>query len=184
MNAWNWGALVLILLVFGLACALGAWSATRPADLGTGQPAVPDHGWDPRPRHHREVIVEGNGATTLLVLTGGLLAIAGGGPLTALVFEAVDRREPADESMDGAAAVLRGGTWIGGLERAAIYATLVAGWPEGLAVVLAVKGLGPLPRAACGGGRRPHRRRRALHHRHLHQRALGGRLRGVVQMVR
>ena len=79
------------------------------------------------------------------MLTGGLLAIAGGGPLTALVFEAVDRREPADESLDGAAAVLRGGTWIGGLERAAIFATLVAGWPEGLAVVLAVKGLGRYP---------------------------------------
>ncbi len=154
MNAWNWGALVLILLVFGLACALGAWSARArriwaPASLlllitaGILAAAPP------------EVIVEGNGATTLLVLTGGLLAIAGGGPLTALVFEAVDRREPADESLDGAAAVLRGGTWIGGLERAAIYATLVAGWPEGLAVVLAVKGLGRYPelRAAEDGVR-------------------------------
>ena len=37
---------------------------------------------------------------------------------------------------------LRGGTWIGLLERIAIAATLWAGWPEGLAVVLAVKGLG------------------------------------------
>jgi len=154
VNAWNWGALVLILLVFGLACALGAWSARArriwaPASLllliTAGILAAAP----------REVIIEGNGATTLLVLTGGLLAIAGGGPLTALVFEAVDAREPADESLEGAAAVLRGGTWIGGLERAAIYATLVAGWPEGLAVVLAVKGLGRYPelRAAEDGVR-------------------------------
>ena len=43
----------------------------------------------------------------------------------------------------------------GGLERAAIYASLVAGWPEGIAVVLAVKGLGRYPelRAAEDGVR-------------------------------
>ena len=35
-----------------------------------------------------------------------------------------------------------GGAWIGALERAAVAGTLLAGWPEGLAVVLAVKGLG------------------------------------------
>jgi hypothetical protein len=38
--------------------------------------------------------------------------------------------------------LLRGGAWIGVLERAALTGTLLAGWPEGLAVVLAVKGLG------------------------------------------
>jgi hypothetical protein len=39
-------------------------------------------------------------------------------------------------------AVLRGGAWIGYLERAAVAATLLAGWPEGVALVLAVKGVG------------------------------------------
>ena len=43
---------------------------------------------------------------------------------------------------DPEASPLRGGMWIGLLERAAIAATLWASWPEGLAVVLAVKGLG------------------------------------------
>jgi hypothetical protein len=38
--------------------------------------------------------------------------------------------------------ILRGGAWIGALERAAVAGTLLVGWPEGLAVVLAVKGLG------------------------------------------
>lgn len=37
---------------------------------------------------------------------------------------------------------LRGGSWIGYLERAAVAATLLAGWPEGVALVLAVKGVG------------------------------------------
>ncbi len=41
--------------------------------------------------------------------------------------------------------VLRGGVWIGYLERAAISATLLAGWPEGVALVLAVKGVGRYP---------------------------------------
>jgi hypothetical protein len=38
--------------------------------------------------------------------------------------------------------VLRGGAWIGVLERLALTATLLLGWPEGVPVVLAVKGLG------------------------------------------
>jgi hypothetical protein len=37
---------------------------------------------------------------------------------------------------------LRGGSWIGYFERAAVAATLLAGWPEGVALVLAVKGVG------------------------------------------
>jgi hypothetical protein len=44
--------------------------------------------------------------------------------------------------MDRAGEVLRGGAWIGAFERCAVFATLAAGWPEGLAVVLALKGLG------------------------------------------
>ena len=40
---------------------------------------------------------------------------------------------------------LRGGAWIGTLERLAIVATLLTRWPEGLAVILAVKGLGRYP---------------------------------------
>lgn len=40
---------------------------------------------------------------------------------------------------------LRGGTWIGLLERAAITACLAAGYPAGIAIVVAVKGLGRYP---------------------------------------
>ena len=87
-------------------------------------------------------------AITLL----GVLAVAGGGPLCSATLWLVDRGERDDQApevADGtvlsASAVLRGGAWIGSLERAAVFATLVAGWPEGLALVLAVKGLGRYP---------------------------------------
>lgn len=42
-------------------------------------------------------------------------------------------------------AVLRGGTWIGILERLAVTGTLALGYPEGIAFVIAVKGLGRYP---------------------------------------
>ncbi|MGZ4589316.1 MAG: hypothetical protein ACXV2H_03430 [Actinomycetes bacterium] len=54
--------------------------------------------------------------------------------------------------------VLRGGAWIGYLERSAIAATLLAGWPEGMALVLAVKGVGRYPELkepAPGGSSAP-----------------------------
>ena len=154
MSAESWGALVLVLLGFALACSLAAWSSAgrriwAPGALlvlvaAAAVAAAPE-----------VVVIDGHGLTTLLVVLGGLLAVAGGGPLTALVFDLVDRRELRADSMEQAGSVLRGGAWIGALERAAIYATLVAGWPEGVAVVLAVKGLGRYPelRAAEDGVR-------------------------------
>lgn len=75
------------------------------------------------------------------VLSGAVAvaaSVAGGGPLTAAVLDSAARETPARSAEE----VLRGGAWIGALERGAVTATLLAGWPEGLAVVLAVKGLG------------------------------------------
>ena len=77
----------------------------------------------------------------LLVVELFAVAVAGGGPVTATVLWLVDRGSRRDD-MDDAGEVLRGGAWIGAFERAAVFATLAAGWPEGLAVVLALKGLG------------------------------------------
>jgi hypothetical protein len=39
----------------------------------------------------------------------------------------------------------RGGTWIGMLERLTITSAILAGFPEAIAIVLAVKGLGRYP---------------------------------------
>ena len=77
-------------------------------------------------------------ATVLAVFA----SVAGGGPVATGVLHAAD---PAAVGVLGGAQdpeILRGGAWIGVLERAALTGTLLAGWPEGLAVVLAVKGLG------------------------------------------
>ena len=63
---------------------------------------------------------------------------------------------PAELPLDleSPASVLRGGAWIGYLERGAVAATLLAAFPEGLALVLAVKGVGRYPelRDAGSGG--------------------------------
>lgn len=73
-------------------------------------------------------------------------AVLGGGPLTAAVLDRAGQPPAAAiEKPDEASDVLRGGAWIGVLERAAMSATLLAGWPAGIPVVLAVKGLGRYP---------------------------------------
>jgi hypothetical protein len=71
-----------------------------------------------------------------------LAAVAGGGPVAMAVLRAAD---PAAVGVSGGPqdpSILRGGAWIGVLERAAVAASLLAGSGEGLVVVLAVKGLG------------------------------------------
>ncbi len=81
----------------------------------------------------------------VLLLLAGALAVTGGGPLTTSVMALADRRSTRAQSTQKAGEVLRGGALIGALERMAIYASLVAGWPEGIAVVLAIKGLARYP---------------------------------------
>jgi hypothetical protein len=71
-----------------------------------------------------------------------VVSVLGGGAVTATVLWLVDRGSSRADTMDRAGEVLRGGAWIGVFERSAVFATLAAGWPEGLAVVLALKGLG------------------------------------------
>lgn len=169
MSPADRAALLLVLLGFATATGLASWRRISrriwaPATLvlllaATVVATVSATG----------VAVSAGAPTTLLVGLGAAVAIAGGGPITVLVFDVVDRRDspgPSDSpspsedpaqsgELAQAGAVLRGGAWIGALERAAIYATLLAGWPEGLAVVLAVKGLGRYPelRAAEDGVR-------------------------------
>ena len=77
----------------------------------------------------------------LITVVAGVVAVAGGGLVTTQVFGIVDRASPVRRAGE----VLRGGAWIGALERLAVYVALVAGWGPGLAIVLAVKGLGRYP---------------------------------------
>lgn len=96
--------------------------------------------------------VDGSALVTLATALAGLAAVAGGGPITTLVFDVIDRhdQQPQD-SIELAGSVLRGGAWIGVLERAAIFVTLTAGWPEGAAVALAIKGVGRYPELRDAG---------------------------------
>ena len=99
----------------------------------------------------------------VIAITGSAL---GGWPLTAGVLRLAARSgdagtvgatgsnvpgEPGEPAGgDGptgpaAQAVLRGGTWIGLLERTAVTAALLLGYPPAVAIVVAVKGLGRYP---------------------------------------
>ncbi|MFF0813795.1 hypothetical protein ACFYVR_01340 [Rhodococcus sp. NPDC003318] len=80
------------------------------------------------------------GATLVLAV---LAAATGGGPLVRAAFRIAVRRDDSRPQPD--AGPLRGGRTIGVLERIAVAVAILAGWPEGLAVVLAVKGLARYP---------------------------------------
>lgn len=87
----------------------------------------------------------------LVVAVALLLATAGGWPVTAGVLRASTGGEDAAARQE-ADQLLRGGAWIGLLERAAIVGSILVGYPEAIAVVIAIKGLGRFPelRAATG----------------------------------
>lgn len=98
-----------------------------------------------------DVAASGSVVGRLLALELFVVAVVGGGPVTATVLWLVDSNSSRDD-MHWAGEVLRGGAWIGAFERAATYAALAAGWPEGLAVVLALKGLGRYSELRTGAG--------------------------------
>lgn len=78
-------------------------------------------------------------STASAALTASAASAASTDPLPRAETTAVEERP---DDADRPESVLRGGAWIGYLERAAVASTLLAGWPEGVALVLAVKGVG------------------------------------------
>jgi len=83
-----------------------------------------------------------SGVVQATLLLAVVTAVAAGGPVATAVLRSADPTAASATGGPGDPEVLRGGAWIGVLERLAIAATLLAGFPEGLAIVLAVKGLG------------------------------------------
>lgn len=80
----------------------------------------------------------------VLVAVGALaVSVAAGSWLVPLVLRHAESTEVSARAE--ALAVLGNGTWIGLLERFAITGTILVGYPEGVAVVVAVKALGRLP---------------------------------------
>lgn len=86
--------------------------------------------------------------SALALTVCGCGAVAGNGVIRALLRRVDDggaRVASAQGTLMGAQKDLPGGRWIGILERIAVYVSIVAGFPTGIAVTLAVKGLGRYP---------------------------------------
>jgi len=151
MTAQDYGHLVMALLGVSLVAAAPGWSRAGrviwpPFSMAVLLAALAVAGGAP------EIEIESGAKTALAVALAGCLAVVGGGPVTTLLFRLVDReRFDQPDSLEGAAAVLRGGLWIGLLERAAVFVCLVAAFPEGIAIALAVKGLGRYPQLRAPG---------------------------------
>jgi hypothetical protein len=82
----------------------------------------------------------------VLAATASLLC---GGVVTICVLALAD----ASSRLDGPRVqrtILRGGTWIGALERLALTTAMVAGWPEALAAIVAVKAFARYPELKAG----------------------------------
>ncbi len=100
-----------------------------------------------------------------VVLVAGLAA-AFGNPVVRALLRRIGRQvSPGDEAADVAVAranlglaaaerELPGGRWVGILERVAVYACIVTGFPTGIAMVLGVKGLGRYADLATSGSTR------------------------------
>lgn len=138
------GSLIISVLLLALAGTLPGWllsDKNRLHSLGAllGSVVVVGLGiwmvYQPSFEANGDIL---KGTLTLLLT---VLAVFGGGPVTAAALHRVD----GGAEMEAAGKILRGGAWIGAMERAAIFTALIAGWPEGLAVVLALKGLGRYP---------------------------------------
>ena len=123
-------AIAALVSVVGLAT--GAASRVVTAALLVLVALALLYGWSLDPHHDQDKTVG---------VLAAVVAVAGGGLVTTQVFSFVEDPERVRE----AGSVLRGGAWIGALERLAVYVALVAGWAPGLAIVLAVKGLGRYP---------------------------------------
>jgi hypothetical protein len=105
-----------------------------------------------------------------IALLGTALAVLGGNPVTRRVLDIAShgRVEEGDNggillrapSLPGAVAgegavreVMRGGTTIGYLERVAVVLGIIAGFPEAIAVVVALKGIGRFSELASAEAR-------------------------------
>ncbi len=79
----------------------------------------------------------------LVVAAGALAAVASGSVVTRAVLGlAAASTAP---TVRVRATVLRGGAWIGVLERLALFGTLLAGFPLGLAAIVAIKAFARYP---------------------------------------
>jgi len=131
-------------------------AAARRSEIEGEVPPARDPGPVPPPPGH---VVPAAGATTAPsapVPPPPAVGVPAGPPVSSLSAPAVPpaapdpaagaaSSDPGGPLGDEAVQTLRGGTWIGILERLAITGCLLAGYPAGVAFVVAIKGLGRYP---------------------------------------
>ncbi|MDI9913822.1 hypothetical protein [Rhodococcus sp. IEGM 1379] len=141
---------VLALIALAMAAAAPAVAAVLPK-LGGGHIQIPE--WASATVSLPALGVAALAAARTMPVTGFALgatlvlcvlaAATAGAPIVLATFK-IARRQP-DGSPAPNAGPLRGGRVIGVLERVAVAVSILAGWPEGIAIVLAVKGLARYP---------------------------------------
>lgn len=105
----------------------------------------------------------------IIAILGTAVAVLGGNPVTRRVLEIATHGRVKDGAnggilLDAEAAgvrddderpteVLRGGTTIGYLERLAVVVAIIAGYPEAIAIVVAIKGIGRFSELAAAEAR-------------------------------
>lgn len=155
MNGWSLGALVVWFVIS--AASLWVWFPTRR----TGRPPLD------RTAVLVAVVIALNLSTGLVALlaalgqpteppwswlsvgVGAVAALLTGGAVTFSVLALADRgaRPGAPRAQQ---TVLRGGAWIGALERLGMVAVVLTGWPEGVAAIVAVKAFARYPELKAG----------------------------------
>ncbi len=98
----------------------------------------------------------------IVALLGVTLAVLGGNPVSRRVLDVASGGKVTEtpdggivvaEGTDASRTLMRGGTAIGYLERTAVAIAIVAGYPEAIAVVVAVKGIGRFSELATAEAR-------------------------------
>ena len=99
---------------------------------------------DPKPDHGEESY-RGSGKLT------GKAAVITGGAVVLAIFGLVDASSPSS-SARVQRTILRGGAWIGAMERLAMLATILANWPEGILGIVTIKAFARYPELKTGQG--------------------------------
>jgi hypothetical protein len=132
IDGWQWLTAVAIWVVtLLLSVVVGSWVVPWVLRKASGGdlPWARYEPYEPPPARPRSL---GPGADE-----------SGGTPKGEPTGEGGDPGDPPTGTMNPEAVdILRGGAWLGVLERLAITGALLAGYPYGIAIVVAIKGLG------------------------------------------
>jgi hypothetical protein len=82
---------------------------------------------------------------------GATAAVMTGGAVVLAVFGLVDASSPSTTARVQRT-ILRGGAWIGAMERLAMLATILANWPEGILGVVTIKAFARYPELKTSQG--------------------------------